>query len=62
MNSSTQEVFAKQALNTLGFSSHPSAEYWCHLLLAKSKLLEYTEIAKIANQRHILRVLKKELI
>ena len=54
MNSSTQEVFAKQALNTFGFSLHRSAGHWFHMLLIKYEFLEYTGIAKKANQRHIL--------
>ena len=60
LNLPTPEVFAQQALNTLGFSSYRTAGYWCHSLLIKSGILEYTGMAKKANQRHILNALKKE--
>jgi len=55
----TPKVFAKQALNTLGFSSYRTAGYWAHSLLIKSGILEYTGMAKKSNQRLVLASLKQ---
>ena len=56
----TPETFAKQALNTLGFSSCRTAGYWAHSLLIKSGILEHTGMAKKNNQKHMLAALKQE--
>ena len=56
----TPEAFAKQALNTLGFSSYRTAGYWAHSLLIKSGILEHTGMAKKNNQKHMLAALKQE--
>merc|ERR1719491_2157334 len=49
----TPEAFAKQALNTLGFSSYRTAGYWAHSLLIKSGILEYTGMMKKGNQKRV---------
>ena len=59
-NAPTPEVFAKQALNTLGFSSYRTAGYWAHSLLIKSGILEYTGLAKKINQRRVLDAQKQD--
>ena len=56
----TPEAFAKQALNTLGFSSYRTAGYWAHSLLIKSGILEHTGMAKKNNHKHMLASLKQE--
>ena len=56
----TPEAFAKQALNTLGFSSYRTAGYWAHSLLIKSGILEHTGMAKKNLQKHMLAALKQE--
>ena len=56
----TPEAFAKQALNTLGFSSYRTAGYWAHSLLIKSGILEHTGMAKKNLQKHMLAALKEE--
>ena len=56
----TPEAFAKQALNTLGFSSYRTGGYWAHSLLIKSGILEYTGMAKKINQRRVLDALKRD--
>ena len=56
----TPEAFAKQALNTLGFSSYRTAGYWAHSLLIKSGILEHTGMAKKNNHKHMLAALKQE--
>ena len=45
--------FAKQALNTLGFSSYRTGGYWFHALMIKSGMLEYTGLAKKNGQKHM---------
>ena len=49
----TPETFAKQALNTLGFSSYRTGAYWFHALLIKSGMLEYTGLAKKNGLKHL---------
>ena len=49
----TPETFAKQALNTLGFSSYRTGGYWFHALLIKSGMLEYTGLAKKNGLKHL---------
>ena len=56
----TPEVFAKQALNTLGFSSYRTAGYWAHSLLIKSGILEYTGMTKMTNRMYVLAALKQD--
>ena len=49
----TPETFAKQALNTLGFSSYRTGGYWFHALMIKSGMLEYTGLAKKNGLKHL---------
>ena len=56
----TPEVFAKQALNTLGFSSYRTAGYWAHSRLIKSGILEYTGMTKMTNRMYVLAAQKQD--
>ena len=49
----TPETFAKQALNTLGFSAYRTGGYWFHALMIKSGMLEYTGLAKKNGLKHL---------
>ena len=55
----TSEVFAKQALNTLGFSAYQTAGYWAHSLVIKSGILQFTGLQKRLNQRQMAAALKQ---
>ena len=55
----TSEVFAKQALNTLGFSAYQKAGYWAHSLVIKFGILQFTGLQKRLNQRQMAAALKQ---
>ena len=55
----TSEVFAKQALNTLGFSAYRTAGYWAHSLIIKSGILHFTGLQKKKNQRQMADALEQ---
>jgi len=56
----TSEVFAKQALNTLGFSAYRTAGYWAHSLIIKSGILHFTELQKKKNLKQVAAALEQD--
>ena len=55
----TSKVFARQALNTLGFSAYQTAGYWAHSLIIKSGILHFTGLQKKLNQRQMAAALEQ---